>query len=245
MQNRYAADVGDFGKFQLLRYLFKNTSYSLSQLWYMYPDESHNSDGMYIDYFEKVKGFDEELESSFKTIIQNNRNVKALEKANLLKNTKFFSDIIYDETLFFRKEWFKKALSFSKNSDVILTDADNGIATKCDRVNKTIEILDFEKLSKKPKSGKYIFYDEIQALVQECKCLIVYHHLNRCFAHDLQIEVLKDVLEKEFQNVIAIKHKPYSPRVYFFLCSDDSIFEFVKVRLKEFENSFSLHWKLF
>lgn len=62
MQDRYSGDVGDFGKFHLLSFLLNNQKYNLSQIWYMYPDETHNNDGLYINYFEKVKKFDYELE---------------------------------------------------------------------------------------------------------------------------------------------------------------------------------------
>ena len=246
MQDRYSADIGDFGKFQLLRYLFLDSSYSLSQLWYLYPNESHNNDGMYINYFEKVKGFDKELEDSFKNIISSNRSVKALEDANLLNNIKYFNEIIKENrSLDYRKEWFKKALDFSKNSDFILTDSDNGIATKCNKNDKSMEILNFDKFKQRSNSGKYIFFDEIKELYEVSKCLIIYHHLNRCFSHDLQIEVLKELLKKEFKTVFAIKHKPYSPRVYLFLCKDSKKYDFLLNRLKDFENKFSIHWKLF
>ncbi|MCP4969884.1 MAG: hypothetical protein GY932_04695 [Arcobacter sp.] len=246
MQDRYSADIGDFGKFQLLRYLFFNTSYSLCQLWYMYPDESHNNDGKHINYFDKVKGFDEELEIKFKEIINTKREVKALENASLLQNIKYFNELITNnKDLYFRKSWFKNALDFSLNSDFILTDADNGIATKCDKNKKIIKILDYKDFNLRPNSGKYIFLDEIQALYQETSSLIVYHHLNRCFAHDLQIEELNDVLQKDFSYVLAIKHKPYSPRVYFFLLDNLEKYEFIKQKLKIFEHDFSIHWKLF
>lgn len=53
MQHRYAADIGDFGKFHLLRFLFNHTGYKLKQIWYLYPNESHNNDGLHINYFVK------------------------------------------------------------------------------------------------------------------------------------------------------------------------------------------------
>lgn len=246
MQDRYSADIGDFGKFQMLRYLFSNTKHTLSQIWYLYPDENHNNDGMYINYFHKVKGFDHELENSFKKIISTKRNVEALQNANLLENIKYFSHIIEeDKDLVYRKIWFKKALDFSKNSDFILTDSDNGIAIKCQKASKSLEILGFDKFKDRSKSGKYIFLDEIKELFEVANCLIIYHHLNRCFAHDLQIENLTKTLKKEFNIVFAIKHKPYSPRVFFFLCKEQEKYDFLLSKLKDFEKEFSIHWQLF
>lgn len=250
MQDRYSADVGDFGKFHLLRFFLLNSTFNLSQLWYMYPDESHNNDGLYINYFEKVKGMDSELEEKFKDISLNNRNAKALEDAKLLKNIKYFRQFVNEnarDNLEYRKSWFKKAFEFSKNSDFIAVDPDNGIATKLKKKNekKDIDIQSFDDFKGKTKAGKYIFEDEIEELYKTSKCLIIYHHLNRTMAHDKQIEILKVKLEIKYKKVIAIKHKPYSPRVYFFVCRDEKIYEFLEEKLKEFENSFSVHWKLF
>jgi len=250
MQDRYSADIGDFGKFHLLRFLLSNTSYNLAQIWYMYPDESHNNDGLYINYFGKVKGMDKELEEKFLDISVNNRNVKALEKANLLPNINYFSEFVNEngkDNLEYRKQWFSKALEFSKNSDFIAVDPDNGMATKLIKQEnlKDINIQNFEDFKTKTKAGKYIFENELDELYKSCKCLIIYHHLNRTMAHDKQVEILKCKLEMKYKRVLAIKHKPYSPRVYFFACRDEKIYKYLSKRLKEFEDSFSVHWMLF
>jgi hypothetical protein len=245
LQDRYSGDIGDFGKFQLLRYLFNNTNYKIKQLWYLYPNENHNNDGMYIDYFHKIAGFDEVLENSLKNIIQNNRNVKSLEDARLLKNIEYFDQLLSkDACIEFRKKWFSKALEFSKNSEIILTDSDNGIALSCDKINKDLHILDYEHI-KKNKSGKYIYKEEIEQLFHLSKCLIVYHHLNRCFKHDLQIEILLEKFKNNYGKVMAIKHKPYSPRVYFIFSKEELLYKQIVEKLLQFEKEFSIHWKLF
>lgn len=248
MQDRYAGDVGDFGKFHLLRYIFHKKTYNLKQIWYMYPNESHNSDGMYINYFDKVKNTDSYLENSFKNLVQSSRSVKALEKLNLLNNCEYFSKYVNEDgkdKLDFRIEWFHKVKEFSKNSDFIFVDPDNGIATKVDKIKKDINILDFSHFPKKSKAGKYIFFDEINQLYYISKSLVIYHHLNRSMPHDRQIEILKQKLEYSFCKVIAIKHKPYSPRVYFFLFRDDEIYDFSKKSLISFYKNFSHHWQIF
>ena len=54
MQNRYVADVGDFGKFQLFRYLFNHNESpldgkALAQIWFMHEGEGEeNNDGRHI-----------------------------------------------------------------------------------------------------------------------------------------------------------------------------------------------------
>ena len=49
MQNRYAGDVGDFGKLGLLRGL-TSSQLDIGVNWYLTPDESHNANGKHIGY---------------------------------------------------------------------------------------------------------------------------------------------------------------------------------------------------
>src|SRR5829696_4979011 len=48
MQDRYVGDVGDFGKYGLLRTL--GAGLSLGVVWYLVPNESHNADGKHTSY---------------------------------------------------------------------------------------------------------------------------------------------------------------------------------------------------
>lgn len=58
LQNRYVGDVGDFGKYHLLKVLSQGqgtgegVSLSLGVVWYLVPDESHNADGKHIRYLD-------------------------------------------------------------------------------------------------------------------------------------------------------------------------------------------------
>lgn len=249
MQNRYSADIGDFGKFHLLRFLFSNTSYSLKQIWYLYSDEKHNNDGLYINYFDKTKNNDTVLEEAFKKIIQNNRrSVKALQEANLI-NCDYFEPFVTKkfESLPYRKDWLTQALNFVQNCDFVFVDPDNGIATKLVKENdsRDIALLSFDAFKKRSKAGKYIFMDEIHAFYEKSSCVVVYHHLNRTMSHNKQIEIVQSKLQKHFYKVLAIKHKPYSPRVYFFIIKKESYSELLYEKLSLFENSFSTHWEFF
>lgn len=248
MQDRYAGDIGDFGKFQLLRFLFLQTSYSLKQIWYKYPDETHNNDGLYINYFDKVKDFDPLLEQALHAIVvKENRSINALQNAHLLPFMEYFEEMVNEnnkDRLPFRKTWFTKAKKFALNSDIICVDPDNGIATKVHTSleYKPIEILSWQSFNKKTKAGKYIFKEEIVALASVCKCLVVYHHLNRTMKHNEQIKRLKKELEKEAYGVLAIKHTPYSPRVYFFISCDKDFLTKMALQLQVFEKRYSVHW---
>ena len=254
MQDRYVADVGDFGKFQLFRYLFNNdksplNGKELSQIWFMHKGEGEvNNDGRHIDYFERMVGTDEYLENSLLDVImRDKREVTELENLKLLKNAKFFYEEV-PRALEDRYLWLNMALTFSNKSQIVAVAPDNGMALKCNRTEKCFDFLTLgEHYSQKVYPHKYIFADEISYFYRlpYLEVCIVYQHLSRCFAHDEQIRSLKDSLSQEYAYVLAVKHKPYSPRVFFFLSKSQVIHESLLLRLEQFTSQYEEFWQLF
>ena len=254
MQDRYVADVGDFGKFQLFRYLFEQeespmSGKTLSQIWFLHEGEGEeNNDGRHIDYFERMSGSDEYLETSLMDLLmRNRREVEELEKLKLLKNARFFYDKV-PKALEDRYLWLNRALMFSSRSQIVAVAPDNGMALKCRRAEKTFEFLTLSShYAQKVHPHKYIFADEISYFYRlpYLEVGIVYQHLGRCFSHEEQIGTLLDDLRREYHYVLAVKHKPYSPRVFFFLCKSQVIQESLELRLRMFEKEFGEFWELY
>jgi len=254
VQDRYVADVGDFGKFQLFRYLFHHTESplegkALAQIWFMHQgSDEQNNDGRHIDYFERMMGSDEYLEYSMMDLLKRDkREVTELEKMKLLKNAIFYYEEV-PKALEDRYLWLNAALSFASKSQIVAVAPDNGMALKCNRKERSFEYLTLnDHYRQKVHPHKYIFSDEVNYFYRlpSLEICIVYQHLNRCFSHDTQIETLLDSLKKAYRHVIAIKHKPYSPRVFFFLCKSEIILDTLRLRLKAFETSFGAFWQLY
>lgn len=254
MQNKYVADVGDFGKFQLFRYILHHKESalfgkSLSQIWYMHKGEDEtNNDGRHIEYFERMAGRDEHLEAELMDILKSNkRHVTEFEKRNLLKNTRYFYDDV-PKTLEARESWLKDAMQFAEGSHIVAVEPDNGMALKCDRKAHRFHHLTLqEHHAKKPTPHKYIFTDEVEAFyhLPHVEVCIVYQHLSRCFSHNTQITSLLADLKSQYKNVVAIKHKPYSPRVFFFLCKSEVIRESLELRLMNFASEHEEFWEVF
>jgi hypothetical protein len=254
MQDRYVADVGDFGKFQLFRYLFNEKESpmydkSLAQIWFMHKGlDENNNDGRHIDYFERMNGTDEFLEHSLMDILmRDKREVTELENLKLLNNARFFYEEV-PKALEDRYLWLNRALTFSNKDQVVALAPDNGMALKCKRKENAFEHLTLgEHYSQKVYPHKYIFSDEISYFYRlpYLEVCIVYQHLGRCFSHNEQINTLLSDLIKQYHHVLAIKHKPYSPRVFFFLCKSEVIKESVELRLTQFEEEHSEFWEVF
>ena len=191
MQNRYVSDLGDFGKYGLLRALCRSNDSSSPELtlgvvWYLVPDESHNADGKFIRYLEpsqkndrQFKRCDPELYDALADIIRKkDRNVSSIRKCSILPpDTVFYEKpLTFDGTpaygprarrkrIAHRNGWVQDALSATKDCDIIFIDPDNGLEAGTKRHQK--------------RGPKYVFFDELEPYCKRGQSLIIYHHTSR------------------------------------------------------------------
>lgn len=188
MQDRYASDVGDFGKFSLLRCFFGESHNRIGVIWYLFPDESHNDDGNRIEYLGNRDFFDcdKNLCEKLSAVVHDpHRSVAALEKAGLLPpNTVYFSDRL-DFHLRFpsqsqkdrqereekRAQWFANAVLAVSKCNIAFLDPDNGL--QIPSCSKTSQV----------RAGKFAYYSEISELTKEKDVTVIYHHLCRKGTH--------------------------------------------------------------
>lgn len=176
MQNRYVADIGDFGKYALLRFVAKS-QLTLGVNWYLTPDENHNLDGKHTAYLQKdnYKGYDDDLFSILRDIIDNNaRNVSSVQNSNILpKNTIFYNSILdlkgetdHNKRKMIRHTWHTTALERLNNGQIIFLDPDNGL--QVNSVSLTGQ-----------KGNKYIGISELKDYYMLGKSIIFYNHRER------------------------------------------------------------------
>ena len=156
MQNRYAADVGDFGKFGMLR-LLERQGLRIGVNWYLAGDESHNQDGKHVGYLndKKFNHCDDELRYQLgQIILSGHRSVKALEDWKLLEDGTYFGELLVPPKQAcseFRVQWHQRGLSALASADIVFLDPDNGLLPRSqsrggkDSVKYTYEeeILDY------------------------------------------------------------------------------------------------------
>jgi hypothetical protein len=149
MQNRYAGDVGDFGKLGLLRRLSANDDSGgrlrIGVVWYVVPDESRGNDGRHIGYLKqssknerRFRSCDADLYDALAGIVDSKRCVASIENASLLSsNTCYFRDELASTgpqpvgssktRASARQKWLARALDSVKACDLIFLDPDNGL----------------------------------------------------------------------------------------------------------------------
>lgn len=191
MQNRYVGDVGDFGKYGLLKSLCtanrtNSSNLTLGVIWYLVPDESHNDDGMRTKYLNlnksdnKFRKCDPHLYDKLADIVHHNkRNVLNIQKNNILPSNTYFYDKILtfdgihsigskakNMRLGLRIKWLQGASKVTSKCDIIFVDPDNGFEVKT--------------VKRHHKRGpKYTFFDELLPYLQKKQSLVIYQHTNR------------------------------------------------------------------
>jgi hypothetical protein len=245
MQDRYVGDIGDYGKFALLRVICDDKSgdyhLRLAIVWYLFPDESHNNDGRHTSYLYKeyFRHLDPELFDELKLLVESgNRRVSAIAEKRLFRQeTNFFEEYVSrkidgglsflpSERVTYRAKWLNDCLAATLDRDIVFFDPDNGI-----------EISSVDK--KHPKAGKYVFWDELREFSNRGQSLIVYHHLNRTASVYQQMDALTERLSREIPGryrVVRLIFRRGSCRSYWLVLQSD-IAELVEDRVVEMMRS--------
>lgn len=217
MKNQYFGDVGDFGKYGLLKAL-KDSDLKIGVNWYLTNDDE-KTDGKHINYLDKLefRRCDSSLCSYlYNSILENRRSVK-----EIYNYKEFESFIFYDEVLDLehinalsergrlerqrlRNEWFLNSTRMLKKTDIVFCDPDNGIETK--------------SLSKFGKdSVKYTFVEELNQFLEQGKSVIVYNHRDRSPENEYgkRFKEIHSNMETE-SKLRILRFNRYSVRDYLF-----------------------------
>ena len=230
MQNRYVGDVGDFGKYGMLRALF-GSRHRLGIVWYLVPDEQQTNDGRHIDYLNRpdFAACDPDLFEAMKTIIgSGQRHIRNVEQSGLFPpGTIYYSRPLSPDTpanrsasqrTRFREDWLQEAVQTVTGCDAVFCDPDNGLETP------TVGKHDC-------RAVKYIFYDEVEQFLSAADTVVLYHHFSRQGSHLSQARLRTETLRKlagPARRVLTLRFQPYSPRAYFIMTKEKTIPERIK-----------------
>jgi hypothetical protein len=207
MQDRYVGDIGDFGKFALLRKLCGTAhagAIRLGVVWCRFPDESHNNDGRHVSYLARSEfvELDKELAIALKSIVASGRrSIAAISSGPILPaDTVHCSDLISvpDESapsarearLDHRSMWLSRGYERTKPCDLVFFDPDNGL-----------EIASVPKHHR--NAGKYIYWDELSSFWERGQTLLIYHHINRTKSAVQQVRELELEMQVRFKKAVV------------------------------------------
>src|SRR5215467_5298537 len=92
MKHEYVGDIGDFGKYALLKAL-AGSDLILGVAWYLNAAHESNNDGMFTRY-DELRSCDPQLHDSLQTMVtQGKRSLGAIESASVLPDRTMFYNI--------------------------------------------------------------------------------------------------------------------------------------------------------
>ena len=189
MQDRYAGDLGDFGKYGLLRRLTRpppgQDPLQLGIDWRLVPDETGTNDGRFTSYLVAnarnralFRSCDPQLYDALAHMVHNEtRSVAYVQNAGILPpdtryhdNPLSFQDIPQgpgskNKRVARRAKWLKTAFDVTQDSDLVFLDPDNGLNTQVSPHHRT--------------GPKYVFPDELRPYALRRQSLVIYQHTNR------------------------------------------------------------------
>lgn len=239
MQDRYTGDVGDFGKYGLLRQLCGLRDGDVDQLklgvvWYRPNSELIASetvpDGKFIAYLcpnqkdvgEKQKReyrcCDPTLYDALRKIVMcGDRRIEAVEKSGLLgPDTVFYGHQIPNPSEHTRG---------GGRVEARLGWAEGALGKTAGR---DVVFLDPDNgleprgLSiTSAKAPKYAYLSEVEKWFRRDQSLVIYHHLGRHRPHDAQIDYWLERLRDEFKphDIFALRFRRGTSRVFFVLAA--------------------------
>jgi len=124
MKNQYVGDIGDYGKYGMLRYLEKS-GIKIGVNWYLTENDDSN-DGKFTTYLDndKERYLDPELFDLLKKVVVfEDKSVSMIEQAEIFSSACFYHKLISREN---RDAWHDNALKALRDAELVYCDPDNG-----------------------------------------------------------------------------------------------------------------------
>lgn len=251
MQDRYTGDIGDFGKYGLLKALCGD-DLSLGVVWYLFPDEEGSGDGAHVGYLDpspnnlsRFRDCDPSLYDALGDIVREGaRSVRSVRERGVLPpGTVFYEEpLSFDgmpgigpratrERLEHRERWVRGALEATRNCDVVFVDPDNGLESGTQRHHRL--------------GPKYVYFDELVPYVRRGQSLVVYHSLHYGAPRESQVRGRLQEVNERLGKAFALLYRPGSGRT-FFVVPSEAHREVLLERARRFANDdcWSQHFSL-
>lgn len=211
MQDRYAGDIGDFGKLGLLRAL-RREDFSIGVNWYRTQPteaEKRKGDGS-IRIPAELAACDPALAEALDPIFDLGaaRSVEALKAAGLIEGARYYPDPVDVKD---REAWHAGAVKALEDSTLVFLDPDNGFIVRSAPPGSR-------------RSAKYALYREAADYVSQGKSVVVYNHRCRkkwdAYSRDIA-DRLRAVLPENNRPILCVTFPRFSVRDYFIISASE------------------------
>lgn len=178
MKNQYFGDIGDYGKYGLLR-AFALKGISIAVNWYRtdeVDDSDGSSDGKFTQYLKDKRNREycrEVFDLLHSAVLeQQKRDIRCIEESDVIPGARYFHEklpfikrVPLEERIRVRSEWHERGKAFCSGADLIFLDPDNGLR---------------ECHTKHPKMDrKYVLWEEAADYYNSGSNLVYYCHRGR------------------------------------------------------------------
>ena len=221
MKNQYVGDIGDFGKYSMLR-AFIDAGIKLGINWYLTENDDSN-DGKFTDYLKKnaMRHYSPEIFDALQCIAdKKDKSIADIENSAILPDTVFYSEILNpvgtpEERKQRRERWFQESIQALEDTNLIFMDPDNGL----------LESDDGSKLG----GEKYVLPGEVERYFLDGHNVVYYCHKGRrAYAQWQEYKSLMFERVKEAKPAILTYHKGVQ-RSYVFLIHAKDYWEYRKI----------------
>ena len=172
MKNQYVGDIGDYGKYGLLRFL-ASYGIKIGVNWYLTENDG-STDGRFTTYLKNPadRVYDPELFDALQNIADHpDKTVKMIKQAGIIPDAEFFGEMLKSSSLkadareWNRRLWFNNSTLMLGNAELIFADPDNGIS--------------YRKTARTKDSEKFILPEDVAEYYNSGRNVVYYCHKGR------------------------------------------------------------------
>ena len=172
MKNQYVGDIGDYGKYGLLRFLASH-GIKIGVNWYLTENDG-STDGKFTTYLKNPadRVYDPELFDALQNIADHpDKTIKMIEQAGIIPGAEFYGELLKGSSLeadareWNRRLWFNNSTLMLGNAELIFADPDNGIS--------------YRKTARTKDSEKFILPEDVAEYYNSGRNVVYYCHKGR------------------------------------------------------------------
>ena len=172
MKNQYVGDIGDYGKYGLLRFL-ASYGIKIGVNWFLTENDG-STDGKFTTYLKNPadRVYDPELFDALHIIADHpDKTVKMIEQAGIIPGAEFYGELLKGSSLeadareWNRRLWFNNSTLMLGNAELIFADPDNGIS--------------YRKTARTKDSEKFILPEDVAEYYNSGRNVVYYCHKGR------------------------------------------------------------------
>ena len=222
MKNQYVGDIGDYGKYGLLRFL-ASYGIKIGVNWFLTENDG-STDGKFTTYLKNPadRVYDPELFDALQNIADHpDKTVKMIEQAGIIPGAEFYGELLKGSSLeadareLNRRLWFNNSTLMLGNAELIFADPDNGIS--------------YRKTARTKDSEKFILPEDVAEYYNSGRNVVYYCHKGRRKQEaweQAKAEIRNHIRDAQ---ILAVTFHRGTQRSYIFVLHPDCYMKYEKI----------------